>query len=162
MDAPGIDRRQARIARRLNFIANRRRRSQTLWTRIHAGLYRLTRGRFVPRWFAGAPVLVLETVGRRSGQRRAVPVLYLADGNSFVVLASNAGTDRYPAWWFNLKDAGEASIVVRGSRKRVRPRLLEGAERERLWREFVAMYPQAEEYTRFTDREFPLVALEPV
>jgi deazaflavin-dependent oxidoreductase (nitroreductase family) len=106
--------------------------------------------------------MVLETVGRRSGRRRAVPVLYLRDGESFIVMASNAGTDRYPTWWLNLRDADEATIIVRGSRNRVRPRILEGTERERLWRAFVDMYPQADEYARFTEREIPLVALEPV
>ena len=79
--------------------------------RLHARLYRIMGGRFLPRWFAGAPVMVLETVGRR--------------------------------------------------RMRVRPRLLAGAERDRAWRAFVEMYPQAEHYTRFTRRVLPLIALEP-
>lgn len=89
--------------------------------RLHARLYRITGGRFLPRWFDGAPVMVLETVGRRSGRKPATPVLY-------------------------LPEAGSGEVV---------------AERERLWLAFVGMYPQAEHYTGFTDRELPLIALEP-
>jgi F420H(2)-dependent quinone reductase len=129
--------------------------------RAHAGLYALSGGRFLPRWFAGAPVMVLETVGRRSGRKRATPVLYLRDGDAFVVLAANAGADRTPAWWLNLREAGAGEVIVGRHRIRVRPRLLTGSERYRVWQAFVAMYPQAEHYTRFTDRELPLIALEP-
>lgn len=116
----------------------------------------------MPRWFDGAPVMVLETVGRRSGKRRRNPVLYLRDHDRLVVLAANAGADRTPAWWLNLSAACEGEVVIGSDRARIRPRLLEGPERERLWRAFVAMYPQAESYTRFTDRPLPLVALEAV
>jgi F420H(2)-dependent quinone reductase len=129
--------------------------------RLHARLYSFSGGRFLPRWFAGAPVMVLETVGRRSGRRRATPVLYLRDGCAFVVLAANAGADRTPAWWLNLREARAGEIIVGRRRIRVQPRLLAGAERDRLWQAFIEMYPQAEYYTAFTDRVLPLIALEP-
>jgi deazaflavin-dependent oxidoreductase (nitroreductase family) len=131
-------------------------------SRLHARLYRLSGGRVLPRWFAGAPVMVLETVGRRSGQKRTTPVLYLRDGDALVVLAANAGADRTPAWWLNLWHAGEADAIIGAARTRVRPHVLAGAERDRLWRAFVEMYPQAEHYERFTDRMLPLIVLEPV
>jgi deazaflavin-dependent oxidoreductase (nitroreductase family) len=114
----------------------------------------------MPRWF-GAPVLVLETTGRRSGKRRATPILYLRREGDLVVMAANAGAHRTPAWWLNLSEAGEGVAVLRGERTRVRPRVLEGAERERAYEEFCEMYPQAREYPSFTDRPLPLVALEP-
>ncbi|HTI74720.1 MAG TPA: nitroreductase/quinone reductase family protein [Mycobacterium sp.] len=136
-------------------------RVQRAMGRLHARLYRISGGRFVPRWFAGAPVMVLETVGRRTGQKRATPVLYLRDGAALVVLAANAGADRTPAWWLNLKEAGSAEVVVGRRRMHVTPRLLAGAERDRVWRAFVGMYPQAEHYTRFTNRALPLIALQP-
>jgi deazaflavin-dependent oxidoreductase (nitroreductase family) len=152
--------RVARIARSSNAAANRRPRAVRAWSRLHARLNRLTKGRFMPRWF-GAPVLVLETVGRRSGKARATPVLYLSEGNGFIVYAANAGAHRTPAWWLNLKAAGEAEVVLRGERTRVRPRVLDGAERAWMFTRFCEMYPQAREYPGFTDRPMPLVALEP-
>ena len=132
-----------------------------LATRLHARLYRASGGRIGRRWF-GAPVVVIETVGRRSGKRRATPVLGLRDGEDLVVVPATAGMTRVPAWWLNLRAAGEGVAVVRGERRRVRPRIAEGAERERLWRAFARMYPQAEDYTGFTDREIPVVVLEKV
>ena len=105
--------------------------------------------------------MVLETVGRRTGRKRATPVLYLRDGEAFVVHAANAGVDRTPAWWLNLREAGAGEVIVGRRRMRVQPRLLAGAERDRVWRAFIKMYPQAEYYTRFTERELPLIALEP-
>ncbi len=106
--------------------------------------------------------MVLETVGRRSDEKRCTPVLYLRDGDALVVMAANAGANRTPAWWLNLKHAGQGTAVIGRRRFRVRPREVSGDERDRLWREFVQMFPQAEHYPRFTDRPLPLIALEPV
>jgi len=151
----------ARGARQANAVVVRYPSAQRAWSRLHARLYRLTGGRFLPRWFGGAPVLVLETVGRRTRKRRSSPVLYLRESEALIVLAANAGADRTPAWWLNLWAAGEATARVGGRRVRVVPRVLEGVEREQRWEAFVAMYPQAAHYVDFTDRPLPLVALEP-
>src|SRR5687768_9648469 len=142
--------RQAVIARRSNRLVQRRGPAQRFWSELHGRLYKLTGGHFFPRWFAGAPVMVLEVVGRRSGALRSTPVLYLREGDALVVMASNAGSDRTPTWWLNLREAGEATAVIGRERRTVRPRLLEGAERERIWPRFVEMYPQAEDYTKYT------------
>jgi F420H(2)-dependent quinone reductase len=106
---------QVRHARQSNRIVHRWPGAQREMGRLHARLYRISGGRFLPRWFAGAPVMVLETGEVLTGRRRV----------------------------------------------RVRPRVLAGAERDRLWRAFVDMYPQAEHYTRFTTRALPLIALQP-
>lgn len=129
--------------------------------RMHAWVYRITGGRVGRRWFARAPVLVLETVGRRSGEKRYTPVLFLRDGDALVVMAANAGASRTPAWWLNLRHAGRGVVHIGSDRRPVRPREVGGAERDRLWAAFVEMYPQAAHYRRFTDRDLPLIALEP-
>ena len=85
---------QSRLARQSNWVVCRFPRSQRASSRIHARLYALTGHRFMPRCFAGAPVMVLKIVGRRSGEKRCTPVLYLRDGDALVVLAANAGADR--------------------------------------------------------------------
>jgi deazaflavin-dependent oxidoreductase (nitroreductase family) len=133
-----------------------------LATRGHAALYKRTGGKVGARWF-GAPVIALEVVGRKSGRLRSVPVLGLrTDEDTFVVIPANAGSDKTPAWWLNLRAAGEAVAVVRGERRTVRPRVAEGEERERLWQAYARMYPQVDDYTRFTRRELPVVVLETV
>ncbi len=139
----------------------RRRRSAVLWSRLHARVYRATGGRLMRGWF-GAPVIVLETVGRRSGRTRTAPVIGLRSGEDLVVLAAAAGSDRAPAWWLNLRASGEATVVVCGRRRRVRARVSTGSERASLWERYLALYPAARHYPGFTDRELPLVVLEPV
>ena len=105
---------------------------------------------------------MLETVGRRSGKVRRTPVIYDEQGEDLVVIAANAGSDRPPAWWLNLRDAGRAVVIHHGDRRDVVPRVTEGEERERLWKAFARMYPAVDEYTSFTDRELPVIVLSPV
>jgi deazaflavin-dependent oxidoreductase (nitroreductase family) len=127
--------------------------------RLHARLYRRLGGRFVGRWFGG-PVAVLETVGRRSGKPRATPVIYAWDGEDVIVVASNAGNERMPAWWLNLRANPDAEIVIGGERLRVRARETHGEERERRRAVFERVYPKLDDYGEFTDREFPVIVLE--
>jgi deazaflavin-dependent oxidoreductase (nitroreductase family) len=129
--------------------------------RLHARLYRRLGGRFVGRWFGG-PVAVLETTGRRSGKVRATPVIYAWDGDDVIVVASNAGNERTPAWWLNLQAEPRAAVTIGGERHEVRARETHGEERERRRRVFERVYPKLDDYGEFTAREFPVVVLEPV
>jgi deazaflavin-dependent oxidoreductase (nitroreductase family) len=106
-------------------------------------------------------VLVLETVGRRSGQARSTPVVYLEKDGGYLVTPANAGSSRTPAWWLNLREAGEGVAVVRGRRQRVRPRELSGAEAERAWAAMQKALPAIDDYRTFTGRRFPVVMLQP-
>jgi F420H(2)-dependent quinone reductase len=83
-------------------------------------------------------------------------------GENLVVMAANAGAPRAPAWYLNLRAAGEAVVVRAGERTCVRPRVAEGAERARLWNQFARVYPPVDEYRRLTARELPLIVLEPL
>jgi deazaflavin-dependent oxidoreductase (nitroreductase family) len=107
-------------------------------------------------------VLVIETIGRRSGKPRSTAVIYMRDGDRFLVTPANAGADRTPAWWLNLQASATATVVVDGGRLRVRARELRAAERDRLWRAFAARVAALDEYRAFTTRDIPLVALEPI
>jgi F420H(2)-dependent quinone reductase len=132
-----------------------------LLTRLHARVYRRSRGRIIRRWF-GAPVLVLEVAGRRTGKLRTVSLIYLDVGDDgYLVTAANAGSAAVPQWWPNLREAGEAVVQVGAIRYPVRPRLLQGIERERRWEELTDAVPSIEHYTQYTQRSFPLVLLEP-
>ena len=128
--------------------------------RLHARLYKRLQGRFVGRWFGG-PVAVLETTGRKSGKPRATPVIYAWDGDAVIVVAANAGNGRAPAWWLNLKEQPEATIVIGGERRRVRAREVKGEEREHRRAVYERVYPKLDEYGAFTKRELPVVVLEP-
>lgn len=135
--------------------------AQRAATKLHSFVYRATNGRLGGR-LAGGPVLLLTTTGRRSGEERTVPLLYLRDGESFVVVGSNGGTASHPAWWLNLKANPEATVEI-GSRKlRVRAEQAIQREKERLWPRLVEMYGGYESYRERTDREIPVVLLRSI
>jgi F420H(2)-dependent quinone reductase len=128
-------------------------------TAAHTTLFRWTQGRLASRWF-GAAVLVLETVGRRTGKPRAAPIVYLPDGKNLVVVPANGGANGPPAWWLNLQAAGGGVAVLGRERRQVRPLEAAGAEHERLWRRFANISP-VDHYQRRTDRRIPVVILAP-
>jgi deazaflavin-dependent oxidoreductase (nitroreductase family) len=107
------------------------------------------------------PVLVLTTTGRRSGQRRSTPVGYLKHGEVFAILASNAGNDRSPAWWLNLQADPSAEVLADRSRIPVKARRADPELESDLWGEFARLNPGFDEYRNLTEREIPVVLLEP-
>ena len=128
--------------------------------KVNVPLYRASRGRLFGR-IGRAPVLLLTTMGRRSGQARTAPVLYIADGERFVVIGSNAGNQRAPAWALNLKANPDAEVQVRGIHRRMRARVAEGDERDELWRRMNAQYGGFDDYRSRTARHIDLFVLEP-
>jgi deazaflavin-dependent oxidoreductase (nitroreductase family) len=131
------------------------------WTgKLNVPLYRLSRGRIGGR-IAKAPVLLLTTTGRRSGLPRTAPVVYLATGESLVVIGSNAGHGRTPAWSLNLQATPEAEVEIGRERRPVRARVAEGEERAELWRRHNEQYSGFDEYEARTDRDIALFVLEP-
>lgn len=152
----------ALTARVSNFMARFRPGAKAV-TRLHARILRLSGGRLKRSFLlaGGQPVLVLTTTGRKSGKRRPTPLAYLRDGERFVVAASNAGLDSPPAWWLNLQADPGAEVEVGGERRPVRARRARPEEQEDLWRRFVAQYAGFDDYNTFTEREIPLVILDP-
>ena len=128
--------------------------------KLNVPVYRLTRGRLFGR-VGRAPVLLLTTTGRRSGQPRTTPVLYLADGDRWIVIGSNAGNERPPAWALNLEANPEAEVQVRGRRAKARARITEGEERDELWRRMNDQYAGFDDYRERTQRHINVFVLEP-
>jgi F420H(2)-dependent quinone reductase len=123
-------------------------------------LYRASRGRLLG-WFGRAPVLLLTTTGRRSGQQRTAPVVYLADGERLVVIGSNVGNEHAPAWSLNLKSNPDCQVQIRGERRHVRARIAEGDERAALWRGMNQQYAGFDDYEERTARDIAVFVLEP-
>lgn len=122
--------------------------------------FRLTGGRLGGR-LVGAPVLLLNHVGRKSGQPRTTPLLYLEDGDRLVVVASRGGSEATPAWWLNLQAEPHVDVELRGERRNVVARLATPEERAELWPRVCEMYGDYETYQGRTEREIPVVLLEP-
>jgi deazaflavin-dependent oxidoreductase (nitroreductase family) len=135
-------------------------RATKLITRIHIALYRRTGGKLGGR-YRGSPVLLLTTTGRRSGQRRTMPLLYIDDGNRKVVVASYLGAEHHPAWYHNLLAQPEVTVEAGSSVQQMRAEVADPAERARLWQPLVAMYPTYDNYQAKTERQIPVVVLTP-
>jgi deazaflavin-dependent oxidoreductase (nitroreductase family) len=120
--------------------------------------FRASHGR-VGGTFAGAPLLLLHTVGARSGQRRINPVMYLADGDRYLVFASKAGSDRNPDWYWNLPANPDTAIEVGDETIAVRAADLTGAERDEKYRIQSERYPGFAGYQQQTSRTIPVIAL---
>lgn len=136
----------------------------TAWKMLqgsHLAMFRASGGR-LGRTFGGVTILLLHHVGAKSGQARVSPLLYVEDGPNLAVIASKGGHVRHPAWFYNLTAHPDAEVETRVGRRRVRARVAEGEERERLWRKAVAVWPDYERYqARAPHRQIPVVVLEP-
>jgi len=136
------------------------RRDETARHPLHARVYRLTRGNLLGR-IGSQPVLLLETIGRRTGRCRVTPLQYLAHGDSFVVVAANHGAWRRPAWSLNLRNHPHARLQVGPQRLHVGAREAEGREREALWQELTTANRYLLRVAPKAQRQLPIIVLTP-
>ncbi len=132
--------------------------------RIDRPMFRLTRGRHtLASLVSGIPVVMLTTVGARSGRPRTVPVLGLPEEHGIAIIASNFGQYRHPGWYHNLRAHPEAEVVVDGVHRRVRAVEATGERRARIWREGLRVYPGFGQYERrASHRRISVFVLEPI
>lgn len=130
---------------------------------VHTLAYRATGGRIghvIPG--VRGRMLLLEHVGAKSGTRRTSPLLYFADGEDVVIVASKGGFPKHPAWFHNLRANPDTTVQIGSERRPVHARVATEAERERLWPEALRSYRGYADYQRRSKgREIPLVILEP-
>jgi len=105
--------------------------------------------------------LLLQTTGRKSKAQKTTPLIYGKDGKGFVIVASRGGAPDHPAWFLNLRDQPEVKFQVADKKYRGVARIAAGAERERLFRLMVGLFPPYNNYQAKTTREIPVVVLEP-
>ena len=131
-----------------------------LFYKLHRWMYEASDGRVGARSSQG-PMLLLTTIGRRTGQPRTNPLLFMRDDDNFVVVASNGGRPEPPAWYLNLQ--AEPKATVRDGRRRfdVVAEMPADDEREELWRRLHEFYAGWSHYQTLTDRELPVVRLRP-
>ena len=128
---------------------------------VHQLVYDKSDGR-VGASLAGRPMLLLRTTGRRTGKSRTAALLYIRDGDDYVVIASTGGADHHPGWYFNLQDDAPAEIQVGRQRMAVTARDATGEHRERLWAEADRVNKGGySNYQSRTEREIPVVVLTP-
>jgi deazaflavin-dependent oxidoreductase (nitroreductase family) len=120
--------------------------------------FRSNRGK-VGGYFEGAPLLLLHTIGVRSGQPRVNPMMYLRDGERYVVFASKGGADTNPDWYYNLQAHPDTQIEVGDKTIDVHAEEMLGDERNVLFERQAALYPAFADYQRKTRRTIPVIAL---
>jgi F420H(2)-dependent quinone reductase len=123
-------------------------------------MYRRSGGKRMGR-LRGMPVLILTTVGRKTGKKRVTPVMYIRDGTDYVVTASNNGADEYPAWFLNLKANPRITIEVDDQAFTVIAHQASTDDKGRLWPQLVEKAPFFEGYKKKAKRDIPMVILEP-
>ncbi len=128
---------------------------------IHAFVYKTTGGLVGHRFPGAPPMLLLDHVGAKSGVVRTSPLIYVEDGRNLVLVASKGGYPRNPAWFYNLRAHPETTVRVGTERRAVRAKVATAKQRQRLWPKAVAVYGSYASYQQRTDREIPLVILEP-
>ena len=136
--------------------------------RAQVAAFKATNGRIGSKWRIGAgfrkpvPTLLLEHVGRKSGRRFTTPLLYLADREDLVIVASQGGLPKNPQWFHNLVANPDTVVHVRGERNRpVHARVATPAEKATLWPRLVDLYADFAKYEAWTDRDIPVVVLQP-
>jgi deazaflavin-dependent oxidoreductase (nitroreductase family) len=129
-------------------------------TRVHAWILSRSRGR-LGRTLFGSPLLVLRTSGRKSGRVRESPVLFVDHGVGYAVVASNAASQRPPAWWLNLQAQSDCEAFVRRRWRPVRAREATETEAATLWPRLDAAYVGFGHYRSLATRQLPVVILEP-
>ena len=107
-------------------------------------------------------VLLLTTIGRKSGQPRTVPLTYLRDGSTYVIIASYAGLPRHPAWFLNLESHPEATIQVKKRQMQVKAETANPEKKRELWARLMEVAPGYADYQKRTSRDIPIVILHPI
>lgn len=124
-------------------------------------LYRASGGRLGSTWLRGAPVMLLTTKGRKSGEPRTTPLLYLRDGNDIIIVGSQGGMSKHPLWYFNLEASPDCEVEIGSTCTLMRARRVSDDEKAGLWPRLTQMYRDFDDYQARTERNIPVLRLSP-
>jgi len=131
-----------------------------LFGKEHVDRYVATNGEEGHNWVRGAPVLILTTTGRRSGETRSTPLIYGRSGADYLVVGSKGGAPTPPAWYLNLQANPDVSVQVKADRFAARARTASKQEKPELWKIMTSIWPDYDDYQTKTKREIPVIILE--
>jgi deazaflavin-dependent oxidoreductase (nitroreductase family) len=135
--------------------------SPTDWVAGHVRSYVETDGQSGHEWRPGVPTLLITTRGRKSGTLHRTALIYGRDGDRYLVVASRGGSPLHPSWYHNLIDHPEVDLQVGAAKFRARARTAGADEKPRLWSIMASIWPDYDSYQSKTDRDIPVVILEP-
>ena len=137
-------------------------------SKANVTMYRATDGRLGSKWRVGSafprglPICLLTTTGRKSGEERISPLLFLEDGENVILVASQGGLPKNPMWYLNIKADPVVTVQIKSRIRSMKARVAAEDERARLWPMLRAMYPDFDNYQAWTDRVIPVIVCEPL
>lgn len=131
-----------------------------LFGQKHVERYQATDGEEGYSWRNGVTVLILTTTGRRTGKQRSTPLIFRQHGDDYLVVASNGGSDKPPAWYLNLQANSDVQVQIKGDKFTARARTATLEEKPQLWHEMTEVWPHYNMYQSNTARVIPVVVLE--
>ncbi|MGA8332714.1 MAG: nitroreductase family deazaflavin-dependent oxidoreductase [Mycobacterium sp.] len=130
-------------------------------SRLNTWAYKVSGGKLGGSFLQGAPVALLTTIGRKTGQPRVSPLLFLRDGDRVVLVASQGGRANNPMWYLNLKANPKVSVQIKKEVLALTARDATEAERAQYWPQLVEMYSSFDDYQSWTNRVIPIVICDP-
>ena len=137
-------------------------------SKANVAMYRATDGMLGSKWRVGSafprglPICLLTTTGRKSGEERISPLLFLEDDDNVILVASQGGLPKNPMWYLNVKSDPVVTVQIKSRVRSMKARVATDEERARLWPKLVAMYADFDNYQAWTDRVIPVVVCEPL
>jgi deazaflavin-dependent oxidoreductase (nitroreductase family) len=128
---------------------------------LNTWAYRATGGRIGGKFLGGAPVMLLTTIGRKTGKPRTTPLLYMRDGENLICVASKGGMPHHPVWYRNLQANPEVETQIGTEFRRMRATTTTPEQKARYWPRLVALYPDFDNYQARTERDIPVIILSP-
>jgi deazaflavin-dependent oxidoreductase (nitroreductase family) len=128
---------------------------------LFVSLYRRTNGKVGGR-IAGLQVLLLTTIGRKTGEERTTPLGYFIEDGNYIITASNAGRNANPAWFLNLRANPHVKIEIQDQQVEAKAEVVPPEKRTSLWSKLISLSPQYANYSKKTNREIPMVILHPL
>jgi deazaflavin-dependent oxidoreductase (nitroreductase family) len=132
-----------------------------LMSKANTWIFRASGGRLGAKFLRGAPVCLVTTIGRKTGEKRVAPLLYLADGENVVLVASKGGMSHHPLWYRNMQANPAVDVEIGTDRRPMTARTASDQEKQALWPRLVAMYPDYDDYQARTTRDIPVVICSP-
>jgi F420H(2)-dependent quinone reductase len=130
-------------------------------SRANTWIFKKTNGKLGDTFLHGAPVGILTTIGRKSGEPRESPLLFLQEGRRIVIVASQGGRDTHPMWYLNLVANPKVTFQTKVETLALTAREATDAERDEYWPKLDAMYSDFETYRSYTDRKIPIIICDP-
>lgn len=131
------------------------------YTRLNVWVFKKSGGRLMKTWPGGYPICLVETIGARSGAKREIALIHVPRGDDILLVASEGGMDRNPAWYYNITKHPDITITANGKTRAMRARQLSPEEKRELWPLITAVYPDYDEYQARTDRDIPVFLCSP-